>query len=356
MRAFTCPTCGQLVFFENVACLRCGTALGFCPVRLDIVAVSHGDAGGTRRCANQVPAGCNWLVTSSSGTPRTPGAEAAMLCASCRLTRTRPNDADLGGGPTAAAFATAEAAKRRLVFQLLELGLPIGSQRDRPDEGPVFDFLSSTGQCVNTGHLDGVITIDLAESDDAHRERMRQELGEPYRTMLGHLRHEAGHYYWSLLVAGEAAISRYRALFGDEQADYGEALQRHYDQGVAARWDDRHVSAYAAAHPWEDWAETFAHYLHIRDTLQTAAAFGLRVTGPRLDPALMAAPSLEPDGQFDDILGDWLPLTYALNAINRSMGKDDLYPFVLSPSVVQKLAFVHELFPPAVARPAHTGG
>ena len=121
-----------------------------------------------------------------------------------------------------------------------------------------------------TGHADGVITLDLAESDDVHRERRRAELGEPYRTLLGHFRHEIGHYYWPILVERAGALERCRALFGDERADYGEALERHYADGPPADWAERHVSAYATMHPWEDWAETFAHYLHIRDTLQTA--------------------------------------------------------------------------------------
>jgi hypothetical protein len=202
--------------------------------------------------------------------------------------------------------------------------------------------LSSKVEPVTTGHADGVITIDLAESNDAHREQMRAELGEPYRTMLGHLRHEIGHYYWSILIQpDQRALTDFRDLFGDQQADYAEALQRHYTQGPPPDWQDRHVSAYATAHPWEDWAETFAHYLHIRDTLQTAAAFGMIVVGPHFDPSLIAAPNVHPDERFEEILSDWIPLTLALNAINRSMGRDDLYPFVLSPGAQERLVFVH---------------
>jgi len=335
VRAFTCPNCGQLVFFENAACLRCGTELGFSPEQREVVAVTHDRQGKVDRCANQMLAGCNWLVLGSSVAP--------ALCASCMLTRTRPNDADLEGGPIASAFVAAEAAKRWLLFQLLELGLPVDPDEGKGDAGLVFDLLSSAGGPVTTGHLDGVITVDLAESDDVHRERMRRELGEPYRTVLGHLRHETAHYYWPKLVTSDATMDAFRALFGDERADYGEALERHYEQGPPARWEDLFVSAYATVHPWEDWAETFAHYLHIRDTLQTAASFGMFVRGPRGDPKLMAAPRLEPRERFADILADWLPLTYALNAVNRSMGKGDLYPFVLSEVVTEKLAFVHDL-------------
>ncbi|MBV8303602.1 MAG: putative zinc-binding metallopeptidase [Acidimicrobiia bacterium] len=329
MRAFNCPSCGQLVPFEAESCLRCGSELGFSPEQRAIVTVSNVRDEAPFRCANHILAGCNWLAADDS-----------ELCASCRLTRTRPHDADLGSGPIADAFVAAEAAKRRLLFQLLELGLPGVSATRAVNGGPVFDLLTEVGEPVTTGHLEGVITVDLAESDDVHRERMRREFGEPYRTVLGHLRHEIGHYYWSLLVDADV-INDYRSLFGDERTDYREALDRHYELGPPAGWVDCYVSAYAAAHPWEDWAETFAHYLHIRDTLQTAAAFGILVTGSSLDPALMAAPTADRQHQFEDIIADWLPLTYALNAVNRSMGKDDLYPFVLAPAAVDKLAFVH---------------
>ncbi len=235
-----------------------------------------------------------------------------------------------------AAFADTEAAKRRLVYQLDDLGLPT--------DGVVFDLLSSAEEPVTTGHADGVVTLDMAEGDDAHRESLRVQLDEPYRTMLGHLRHGTGHWYWTVLV--EPDPDRFRAVFGDERADYAEALQRHHSAPARAGWAERYVSAYATAHPWEDWAESFAHYLHIRDTLQTAAAYGMLVRGPEAATTpgapLAAAPREDPGG-FAEIVDTWLPLTYALNAVNRSMGKDDLYPFVLSEPVLAKLAFVHDL-------------
>jgi len=332
VRSFCCPRCGQLVPFEAVTCLHCGTALGFAPDAGEIVA-----AEGRARCANQFLAGCNWLLA--------PGEADGRLCLSCRLTRTRPNDADLASdAQLAEAFREAEAAKRRLVFQSLELGLPV--EPHDGERGLAFDLLSGKAGPVVTGHADGVITIDLAEGDDVHREQMRRAMGEPYRTMLGHLRHESGHWFWMVLVEPDPeALEEFRRLFGDDRSDYRAALDRHYNEGPPAEWVSRYVSAYATAHPWEDWAETFAHYLHIRDTLQTAASFGMVVTGPACtrDPDLMAAPSPEPEARFEDILDDWLPLTYALNAVNRSMGKDDLYPFVLSEAVVTKLTFVHRL-------------
>jgi hypothetical protein len=331
MRAFTCGTCGQLLFFENSRCLRCSSRLGFVPSRLDIVVLddgtrAHAAAATLRPCANAELAQCNWVLEEGDPGP---------LCLSCRLTRTRPADDDPEG---LAAFAKAEGAKRRLIFQLLDLGLPIGHDL-------AFDLLSSRTGPVVTGHNDGVITIDLAESDDSRRERRRAELREPYRTMLGHFRHEIGHYYWPVLVERPGEIEHARARFGDERVDYQASLQRHYEQGAAHDWSDRYVSAYATMHPWEDWAETFAHYLHIRDTLETAAAFGLVVAGPdgSQDDSLSSVPVTEAsDRPFDAIIADWLPLTYALNAINRSMGHEDLYPFTLAPKVIGKLAFVHD--------------
>jgi hypothetical protein len=300
MRAFTCPTCHRLVFFENTACLSCGTELGFDAAARTIVA-----AAGRPRCTNLGLAGCNWLV-EREGT----------LCAACALTRTRPAGDDPAG---LEAFREAEFAKRRLLFELAELRLPT--------EGLAFDLLSSTSEPVTTGHAAGLITLDLAEADDAHREAMRAQLGEPYRTVLGHFRHEVGHFLFDALATDR---ERARALFGDEREDYQAALERHYEQGPPADWGERHVSAYATMHPSEDWAETVAHYLHLFDTLQTAHAHGVRVAGET------------DDGGFRGLLVDWLALTVALNAVNRSMGQHDLYPFTLADPVVEKLAFVHD--------------
>jgi hypothetical protein len=325
MRAFACPNCSQLVFFENTACLNCGTELGFRWPARELGALS-GDA----RCDNFETAACNWV-------PDHPG----DLCFSCRLTRTRPADDDEQG---LIALRRAEEAKRQLLFELGELGLPIPHRHDQQTHGLAFDLLSSARQPVTTGHADGVVTIDLAEADDPHRERMRQELREPYRTLLGHFRHEVGHFYWTVLTPDERRRERCRAVFGDERENYSAALDRHYAEGPPDDWQDRYVSAYATMHPSEDWAETFAHLLHLRDTLQTAAAYGVRVGGPAL-PAGSAFAAVPRNGSasFDEIISDWLALTYALNAINRSMGRDDLYPFVLAPAVVEKLRLVHEL-------------
>jgi hypothetical protein len=337
MRPFFCSVCGQLLFFDNSTCLGCGSDLGYLPHVRELVALretpaglerADGAVGYYRHCANQVIARCNWLV---------PDDDPAALCASCRLTSVRPNDNESESLP---AFANAEAAKRRLVHQALLLGLPVVGRGVDPVHGVAFELLSSRARTVITGHDSGVITLDLSESDDVHREFVRQQLGEPYRTVLGHLRHEIGHYYWQLLVVDRGRLDEFRSLFGDEQRSYEASRQQHYAHGVAPDWSATHVSEYATMHPWEDWAETFAHYLHIDAGLATATGIGLDVHEPaRL--AGIAAWSPPEQIAIGPMVQRWLGLTIALNAMARSIGQPDLYPFVLSPNVVEKLDFVH---------------
>ena len=346
MRAFACPDCSSLVPFESSRCLVSDSDLGYSRADRAMLVLHDGRTdGGLVRCVNSGIAACNWFTS-----PDRP------LCDCCALTRTRPADGDTDALAT---FARTEAAKRRLLYQLDDLGLPVVDREADPERGLAFDLLSSSGGPVITGHADGVVTIDLAEGDDGHRETLRVRLAEPYRTLLGHFRHETGHYYWMRLVEeSPEALSVFRALFGDERADYAAALAAHYASDPAPGWEETHVSIYATAHPWEDWAETFAHYLHICDALQTAAAFGIVVAGPEVgtdpDPtAPLSAVPLEDVDDFDQLIETWLPLTYALNAVNRSMGKKDLYPFVLSPTVLEKLRLVHALIrrrPPAPRR------
>ena len=325
VRAFSCPSCGRLVTFESSHCLHCEQELGFDWDARQIVAMLRPH----RRCANAPIAGCHGLVLDD-------GAQ----CASCAMTRTRPADGDRGGLD---GFARAEAAKRRLLFELAELGLNVVSWREQ-EGGLAFDLLSSAQAPVTTGHANGVITLDLDETDSVEREVRRQQLDEPYRTVLGHLRHEIAHYYQPILAPeGTPAREECRRVFGDDREDYQQAIDRHYGEGPPDEWELRFVSAYATMHPWEDWAETFAHYLHIRDTLQTAEAYGLRVDGPQVattDPSPLFSDPRVPARDLDGLLQAWLPLTYALNAINRSMGAEDLYPFVLPPVVQRKLAFI----------------
>ncbi|MGQ0463881.1 MAG: zinc-binding metallopeptidase family protein [Sporichthyaceae bacterium] len=328
MRSFVCPNCGVLLFFENSVCLNCDASVGYDRDGGEFVLVPP-----AHPCANAVLAECNWTAPEPEG-----------LCFCCDLTRTRPRDDDEVGMAT---FPRAQAAARRLIYQLDDLKLPVVPLEKDP-KGLAFDLLSSVDGPVITGHADGVVTLDLAEGDDGYREALRVRLAEPYRTLLGHFRHEVGHYYWTVLVENTPALEVFRALFGDETLDYGAALEAHYASEPEPGWEETYVSSYATMHPWEDWAETFAHYLHIRDGLQTAASFGIVVAGPEIEaPMDQTAPlvsvPLEEADDFDDIVDTWLPLTYALNAVNRSIGRRDLYPFVLSPTVLEKLRLVHSL-------------
>jgi hypothetical protein len=300
------------------------------------------------RCANfAAPAACNWLV------PLAPdgGVTGPLLCCSCRLTRTVPDLADPMHGNW---WARIEHAKRQLVSTLVTLGLPVQSRvAEDTERGLVFDLLRSPpgGPHVITGHADGVVTVDIEEADDATRERRRADLHEPYRTLLGHLRHEVGHYYWYRLIADSKWLEPFRALFGDERAEYAAALQRHYERGPPADWSQAHVSAYASAHPWEDWAETWAHYLHMIDALDTALSFGvgaqaIEATFEPFDERALSAPRAVGPAEADTFLvfvNAWVELATALNELSRSMGQPDFYPFVLSTAAVRKLHLVHRV-------------
>ena len=266
------------------------------------------------------------------------------MCESCRLTRVIP---DLSLPANMPRWAKLEAAKRRLIYTLRAVGYPVVNKTDDPVNGLTFEFLADPTTAdapkVLTGHAEGVITLNISEADDAERELRRVQMHEPYRTLLGHFRHEVGHYYFDRLVKDGPRIDRFRELFGDERQDYGDALQRHYAQGPPPDWQERHVSAYAASHPWEDWAETWAHYLNMIDTLETAAACGLflhpKVAGM---PKLTAAPADPVERLFDDLIASWYPLTYALNSLSRGLGVADVYPFVVFAPAVEKLRYVHE--------------
>jgi len=346
MKTFHCNRCGNLVFFENVTCERCNAMLGFLPDISQIGAFEgsddagwkslHPDAAGAmfRRCHNyRVEGVCNWMV---------PAEGMDTLCRACQLTHTIPN---LDQPDNRIYWYRLEAAKRRLLYTLLALGLPIDSREDDPDGPLQFDFLQDTGDHdpVMTGHDNGHITINVAEADDAHRERTRTAMQEPYRTLLGHFRHEVGHYYFSRLVANSRWLEPFRARFGDDRMDYGAAMKHYYEGNLPPDWQDAFISAYATMHPWEDWAETWAHYLHIVDTLDTAVSCGLalRPDGAQ-EPTLTDQTPVE-DSSFRSLMNRWFPLTYALNSLNRSLGVPDSYPFTLSPKVVAKLEFVHRV-------------
>jgi hypothetical protein len=350
MKVFHCDHCQHTVFFENVSCLSCGHVLAYLPDIGDMAALVPESDGRWRSlspaskeqryrlCDNYAVSGvCNWALPTDS--PHT-------LCRACRLTRVLPN---LDQPGNLEAWGKLEVAKRRLVHNLLELGLPLQSHLDNPDTGLAFDFLSDEGEtsdggAVLTGHDNGLVTINIAEADDLERERRRLNMHEPYRTVLGHFRHEVGHYYWDLFAADQAWLHDFRQRFGDEREDYAEALKRHYDQGPRADWQQWHVTSYASTHPWEDWAETWAHFLHMNDSLGTAAACGFSLRPSRSDEPALSVPR---NGDhitrpFDLIIEDWLALIYALNNLNRSMGLADGYPFVLTAPVIEKLRFVHD--------------
>jgi hypothetical protein len=277
---------------------------------------------------------CNWMI---------PETDTNDFCQSCRLNKVIP---DLSIRGNHELWAVMESAKRRLIYSLLSLGLPLCNKDQDPERGLAFRFLSNVRNAdgtitrVLTGHDQGNITLNIAEADDGFREKTRLEMNEPYRTLLGHFRHEIGHYYWDRLVRDTEFLNGFRRHFGDEQTDYGQALRRYYANGAPANWQDNHISAYATAHPWEDWAESWAHYMHIQDALEVAADFGLK--GKSIRKGVQFSKEIEaakPD-EFDSMIEEWLKLAVVLNSINRSMGHLDVYPFVLSRAVIEKLRFI----------------
>jgi hypothetical protein len=322
-----------MVEFVDQECASCRAPLGYVserhsievlrpssdPATYEIAGAASVDGVERRfwRCLNAAW-GCNWMLAADSDTP---------WCRSCRLTRGRPDEAR----PEAvAAWMTAEAAKRRLVHQLDTLGLPVEGRSSEAPDGLAFDLVHLPGEGGITGHFEGVVTLDLAETDDRHRDELRIRLDEPFRTVIGHLRHEIGHHYWTVLVGDGDCVTVFRRLFGDERVDYREAVEAYYSQDRPV-WDPTlHVTAYAASHPLEDWAETFAHYLHITDALDTAVAYGL------------ALPKPDPGSGFTDMLDAWRPINAAITAVAGAVGMPPIYPFDPCGAVVDKLAFVHD--------------
>ncbi|NEX23150.1 hypothetical protein G3480_23105 [Thiorhodococcus mannitoliphagus] len=379
MKTFCCQLCGQPVYFENTQCMRCGATLGFLPdeMRLSALVESRDDLwgvpegrsgrdGGTassgalgrwlrrrsqepaltakprklyRKCGNYSQYGiCNWMVPATQRTP---------FCMACQPSQIIPS---LNRPGNLQKWARIERSKRRLMYGLLRLGLPITTKFADPEAGLGFAFLSSLdapqGEQILTGHVNGLITINIDEADPALREQVRLDMDEKYRTLLGHFRHEIGHYYWDRLIRDAGRLDAFRAGFGDERLDYAQAQSAHYASGAPADWQERFISAYASMHPWEDWAETWAHYLHIVDTLETSEHFGISVSRRMPDGSRQqACPDFDPYTikDFQPIIDTWIPLTFALNSINRSMGQPDHYPFVLSPPVIAKLEFIHDL-------------
>ena len=346
MKLFRCQSCGNVVYFENETCVQCGHRLAFLPEMTTIEALEpaggnqwtplEGDRAPRFFCANADFQVCNWLA---------PPDGSGRYCLACRHNGTIP---DISDPVHLSQWREIEQAKHRLFYSLIRWGLPLKTRSEDPKHGLIFEFLAdpNAGPQVMTGHDEGIITIALSEADTIERERRRMQMDEPYRTLLGHFRHEVGHHFWDVLVRDGGKLDGCRAIFGDDSQDYEQALKRHYENGVPADWREHFVSAYATTHPWEDFAETWAHYLHIVDTLGTAAAFGLSV-----------APAVDEDGShtarvdFDpyrasslqQIMEAWGPFVNAMNSVNRSMGRPDLYPFVLAPAVIEKFGFIHGL-------------
>jgi hypothetical protein len=326
MRLFSCPVCQQQVYFDNTVCLACGSEIAFAPDRMQMVAV--GAAGGSHRyCLQRATAeACNWAIEAADPIER---------CRSCRLT-----GAESAVGAEALR-ARAEAAKRQVLYTLLQLGVPFAPKMADDDlQGLRFVWaLPAPGAATFTGQQNGTITLNLYEADDAHREAARVSFGEPQRTVLGHLRHELSHYFFHRFVEGWPAIENFRATFGDERVDYNAALERHYQQGPRADWQQHFVSAYASAHPWEDWAETCAHYLLMVDAVDTAAAWGLELQ--LAGSALVHPPQAAATAPVERLVLDhWLPLARFLNAMARSLGLADSYPYLLPPPLLGKLRLV----------------
>jgi hypothetical protein len=349
MRAFHCDVCGSLVFFENVQCVKCGHELGFLPSSGQFSALEPARDGTCRalapgptdqffrQCQNSLQYQvCNWMIPAKDPNP---------YCVSCRLNNVIPN---LSAQGNLDRWHKLEAAKRRIIYTIMRLGLPMEVTPVENRPALRFNFVGDLpgAPAPLTGHLNGLIVVNIAEADDDERERRRLSFHEPYRTLLGHLRHEVAHYYWDRLIANGKWLQDFRKLFGDETVDYGSALKQYYERGAPPDWPARHVSAYASAHPWEDWAETWAHYFHIMDMMETAESFGIRLAPKHPAAGFMTANprnGFDVNVSFDSILENWFPLTYALNSLNRGMGLLDVYPFVLSIQAIEKLRFIHDV-------------
>jgi hypothetical protein len=348
MKLFKCQACGNILYFENRTCGQCGHRLAYLPEATILSAVELSDGNTWNAlaspdqqrlfCLNAAHDACNWVVPPGTND---------QLCVACRHNGIIP---DLTDQFRLAAWQQIELAKHRLFYTLLRWRLPLRTVVQDPAHGLSFEFLADApagaGPKILTGHDEGKITIALNEADDAERERRRTSMGEPYRTLLGHFRHEVGHHYWDVLVRDRSKVDASRTVFGDDSLDYEEALKRHYANGAPADWQEGFVSQYATTHPWEDFAETWAHYLHIVDTLEMVGASGMSVRPP-VDKVGDHSATVNFDPYFansiEQIIGAWLPYVFAINSVTRAMGAHDLYPFVIAPRVVQKLGFVHDL-------------
>ncbi|MHA4809774.1 zinc-binding metallopeptidase family protein [Flavitalea flava] len=401
MKVYTCSNCQNPLYFENSQCLNCGHEVGFDPVNLTMITLapvnqspgkpdsvpgtkSYSNAINNKElyqyCRNAEYATCNWLIPAvltvpvvannslhqgsvPQGSPPQDSSPDEGYCIACALNRVIP---DLNNEENLRRWKNMEVAKHRLIYSLLRLHLPFRVKKGKPENGQTdqingaeltgqaeefieFDFMADTptGEKVMTGHDNGVITINIEEADEAERVRHKRDLGERYRTLLGHFRHEIGHFYWDALIMDGSSQEKFRQLFGDERMDYTEALKTYYANGAPADWNQHFISPYATSHPWEDWAETWAHYLHMMDTLETAWAFGIHIDPVELETEAGMKTKISQDPydrtSFDRLIKGWIPLCFAVNSLNRSMGHPDFYPFIISARVIEKLRFIHEV-------------
>jgi hypothetical protein len=346
MKPFKCQHCGQILYFENKTCVRCSRQLGYIVETAALSTLEPQDGVWRalaasdklyRFCANSAFDACNWLIESTA---------ADAYCVACSHNRTIP---DITIPRNLIAWRKVEAAKHRLFYSLLKLRLPLDDSRGNTGARLTFDFLASSPQSTDpkilTGHHSGLITLSIEEVDDVERERRRRAMHEPYRTLLGHLRHEVGHYFWDRLVRDEGRLDSIRQIFGDDRADYTERLQTYHARGAPANWPETFISAYATSHPREDFAETWTYYLHIVDTLEMARAFNMNIRPEAESGELDAVADFDPyhGSDFSCVISSRTALSDTLNGLNRSMEHLDLYPFLLSPHVVSKLRAIHDL-------------
>ncbi|MFD1315121.1 zinc-binding metallopeptidase family protein [Namhaeicola litoreus] len=342
MKIFQCGHCHHPLFFESHFCENCGHLSGYRDSDRKMLTfnstgeflISDREGIAYKYCKNYGYGVCNWLLELE---------DTHDYCSACQLNRTIPNLSDLKNFPK---WKNLEIAKHRLIYQLQKLGLLLPSKL-RDEKGLCFDFIAKQNNPkIMTGHANGVITILLKEADSVLREQMRMLMLEPYRTLIGHLRHEVGHYFWDRLVySNDIILQSFRELFGDERQNYSESLKTYYKQGAPANWQMSYISKYATSHPWEDWAETWAHYLHIMDMVETAHFFGLHMDPTDVLKDMKSKASLDPYElkDFNEIIRTCVPLSFAVNSINRSMGIPDVYPFVITQPVVKKMNFIHDL-------------
>ncbi|VUD67344.1 hypothetical protein TDB9533_03746 [Thalassocella blandensis] len=357
MQTFQC-TCKNrpVLFFENTVCIACGRLTGYSEKLHAVVAFTPCDQTDFflcdadpdtryKKCANfHQHSVCNGMLSEAEleNNPQ-------ELCYYCHFNHAIP---DLSISENIALWRKLETAKRRTLYTLQGLSLPIPDRVEDPANGLMFKFLADKSSedhfreplenqsTVYTGHNAGEITINLSEADDVARHRTRVSMNERYRTLLGHFRHEIGHFYWDQLVAEHPdALALFRSTFGDEQLDYQQALKTHYEKGEQKDWSQQFISAYASSHPWEDWAETWAHYLHMVDTLETAQHYGVRLDAAEVNHHQIDSANTD----IHQTIEVWTTFTVMFNSLNRSMGLQDAYPFIISDAVSEKLNTVHRI-------------